>query len=70
MKRSSTRKETSRLINVWMPLPLISDMDEVVFEIADSDRSKFIRLAVRDRIAMSRRLANSATTPKPTPATP
>ncbi len=49
MKRGSIKKTNSKLINVWFPdevLPLI----DVAVRVADSDRSKFIRNAVREKM--------------------
>lgn len=49
MKRGSVPKAGAKLVNLWFPKDLIPLLDEAVAH-EDSDRSKFIRNAVRDRI--------------------
>lgn len=49
MKRGAISKKASRLINFWVPIELLPLIDRAV-EIEDSDRSKFIRVAVREKI--------------------
>lgn len=49
MKRGSISKSRSRLINLWIPNPLLPLIDQAV-EIEDTDRSKFIRNAIREKI--------------------
>ena len=48
MKRG-IKKTECQLIPVWMPSTLVPTMDEAVAK-EDSDRSKFIRNAVREKI--------------------
>lgn len=43
------KKAESRLINLWVPRELFPILDEAVRR-EDSDRSKFIRLAIREKI--------------------
>lgn len=49
MKRGAVKKADSKLINVWMPTPMVTVMDQAVHD-ADTDRAKFIRLAIREKI--------------------
>lgn len=49
MRRGAIRKSHSRLINVWFPESIIPVIDQAVV-IEDSDRSKFIRNAVREKL--------------------
>jgi metal-responsive CopG/Arc/MetJ family transcriptional regulator len=49
MKRGSVKKRDAQLIPVWMPRNVVLAIDEAVGR-EDSDRSKFVRNAVRDRI--------------------
>lgn len=49
MRRGCVTKDESRLINVWVPIILIPAIDEAV-RVTDTDRSKFIRAAVREKI--------------------
>jgi hypothetical protein len=44
------KKQKSRAVIVWFPDALISGMAEAV-QMTDSDRSKFIRNAVREKIS-------------------
>jgi len=49
MKRGSIQKKRSKAVIVWFPIELIAGMDTAV-QMHDSDRSKFIRTAVREKI--------------------
>lgn len=49
MKRGAVKKADSKLINVWMPTPVVMVMDQEVHNL-DTDRAKFIRLAIREKI--------------------
>lgn len=50
MKRGSVKKEQRRLINVYFPEDAVPKIDEAVKHL-DTDRSKFIRSAVREKLA-------------------
>lgn len=50
MKRGSVTKEQARLINVWIPTNLLPPIDRAVDKL-DTDRSKFIRLAIREKLS-------------------
>ena len=50
MKRGSVRKKDSRLVNLWVPELLLVGLDRAV-AVSDSDRSKFIRNAIREKAA-------------------
>jgi metal-responsive CopG/Arc/MetJ family transcriptional regulator len=50
MKRGSVNKANSELVALWVPLPLLNALDRAVTH-EDSDRSKFIRRAVRNRVS-------------------
>lgn len=50
MKRGSVTKKQSELVALWIPRPLLKSIDEAV-EKEDSDRSKFIRRALRNKVA-------------------
>jgi metal-responsive CopG/Arc/MetJ family transcriptional regulator len=50
MKRSSARKWGSKLLSVWVPKAMVPLLDEGVRK-EDSDRSKFIRNAIREKLA-------------------
>ena len=52
MKRGSIKRADSVLVGVWVPRPLLDAMDQII-ESEDSDRSKFARRAIRNRIAQS-----------------
>lgn len=43
------KRSESRLINLWVPKELFPVIDRAV-RITDSDRSKFVRLAIREKI--------------------
>ena len=47
MKRGMVRTAESRFLGVWIPKPLVVLMESAM---GDSDRSKFIRAALRERI--------------------
>lgn len=49
MKRGTISKKNSRLLNFLADEPLEAAM-EMAVEIEDTDRSKFIRNAIRDRL--------------------
>lgn len=49
MKRGAVTKKTSRLINFWAPLSLFPVLDKAIKR-TDSDYSKFIRTAIREKI--------------------
>jgi len=49
MKRGRVTKDTSKLVNVWIPDDLVVGIDEAAAE-EDLDRSKFIRRAVREKL--------------------
>lgn len=53
MKRGTIKKRTSTLVAVWVPLPLASAVDSAI-ELQDSDRSKFLRNAIREKLARMR----------------
>lgn len=50
MQRGAVTKSKSKLLTVWVPEALIPALDEGV-RIADSDRSKFVRAAIREHLA-------------------
>lgn len=50
MKRGPVTKSNSKQVLVWFPDPLISLVDSAVSQL-DTDRSKFIRAAVREKIS-------------------
>lgn len=52
MKRGSVKKAGSRLVNVYFPEAVLPVIDEAVKEL-DTDRSKFIRKAVREKLERS-----------------
>lgn len=49
MKRGAVQKSNSRMVTLWMPTELIPVIDEAAAA-EDTDRSKFIRRAVREKI--------------------
>jgi hypothetical protein len=49
MKRGTVKKSASRLVPVWFPLALLPHLDAAIHTL-DTDRSKFIRTAVREKI--------------------
>jgi len=50
MKRGALNKDESRLLNLWVPQELFPLIDQGV-KLEDSDRSKFVRRAVREKLA-------------------
>lgn len=46
-------KQGSELISFWLPRPIAGQLDEAV-KAADTDRSKFIRAAVRERLSLKK----------------
>jgi metal-responsive CopG/Arc/MetJ family transcriptional regulator len=50
MKRGVIRKSESEFIGLWIPKPLVSLIDHGVRKL-DTDRSKFIRQAVREKVS-------------------
>lgn len=49
MKRGSITKEEAHMITLWVPKTLVPQLDEGV-RLEDSDRSKFIRSAIREKL--------------------
>jgi metal-responsive CopG/Arc/MetJ family transcriptional regulator len=49
MKRGAVQKKRARAVMVWFPIPLLAGVDSAV-QIVDTDRSKFIRQAVREKV--------------------
>lgn len=49
MKRGAIKKEDSKQIPLWVPEEMVPLIDEAV-KIEDSDRSKFIRNAIREKL--------------------
>lgn len=50
MRRGAVRKSQAHLIAVWVPIHLASAIDQAV-ERDDTDRSKFVREAIREHVA-------------------
>ena len=50
LKRGAVQKDTSSFIGGWVPDPLLEYVDQAI-QIQDSDRSKFIRAALREKIS-------------------
>ena len=50
MKRGAIVKSDSRLITVWFPNAVLPSIDAAV-RIEDTDRAKFIRKAVREKLS-------------------
>ena len=50
MKRGSVKNTKSSLVALWVPKPLAAALDRGV-QSEDSDRSKFIRNALREKLA-------------------
>jgi metal-responsive CopG/Arc/MetJ family transcriptional regulator len=50
MKRGAVKKTESKMVNVWLPNQLLPVIDRAV-QVEDSDRSKFIRAAIREKLA-------------------
>ena len=53
MKRGSVTKSGSELISFWLPKPIAAMLDDAVNS-GDTDRSKFIRAAVREKLRLKR----------------
>lgn len=50
MKRGSvTKRNGARMVTVWMPHELADQLD-IAIKLQDTDRSKLIRKAVRDKL--------------------
>jgi len=49
MKRGLVQTSNSRLVSLWIPTQLKEALDKAVLR-EDSDRSKFLRNALRDRL--------------------
>jgi metal-responsive CopG/Arc/MetJ family transcriptional regulator len=50
MKRGSGKKPKGRLLAVWVPGKLLPRLDQGARK-EDSDRSKFVRNAIREKLA-------------------
>lgn len=50
MKRGAVTKRSADPVSIWFPLPLREQLDVGVI-MTDLDRSKFIRAAVREKLA-------------------
>ena len=50
MKRGSLKKKDSRQIALWVPDAMVPLIDQAAV-LEDSDRSKFIRNAIREKLA-------------------
>ena len=50
MKRGALTKETSKLINIWVPDALLPEIDRAIVR-EDTDRAKYIRKAIREKLA-------------------
>jgi metal-responsive CopG/Arc/MetJ family transcriptional regulator len=50
MSRGTVKKRQSEMVALWIPKPLVQALDHGVRRL-DSDRSKFIRAALREKIA-------------------
>jgi metal-responsive CopG/Arc/MetJ family transcriptional regulator len=49
MRRGAVRKDQSRLMTVWIPVGLLPFLDAAV-KAEDTDRSKFVRRAIREKL--------------------
>ena len=49
MKRGAIRKTDSELVTFWVPKNVHAAMNQAI-ELEDSDRSKFVRNAVREKL--------------------
>jgi len=61
MKRGAIQKRKARLVSLWIP----KDMDKAIVDVVeaeDSDKSKFIRAAIREKV---RRLGVPPPAPDP-----
>ncbi len=52
MKRGAVKTTKSEMVALWLPKPLANALDTEV-QRADSDRSKIIRHAIREKLARS-----------------
>jgi metal-responsive CopG/Arc/MetJ family transcriptional regulator len=50
VRRGTVSKDEARLLTFWVPKGLLPLLDEGVRKL-DSDRSKFIRIAIREKLA-------------------
>ena len=50
MSRGAVSKKNSRLVGIWMPHTIDEAVNHAVTRL-DLDRSKFIRIAVREKLA-------------------
>ena len=48
MKRGAVQKSKAKAVIVWFPIELLAGLDQAV-RLTDSDRSKYIRQAVREK---------------------
>jgi metal-responsive CopG/Arc/MetJ family transcriptional regulator len=53
MKRGSGKKPKGKLLAVWVPRGLLPRLDQGARQ-EDSDRSKFVRNAIREKLARQR----------------
>lgn len=58
MKRGSIKKEDCKQIPLWVPETMVPLIDQAV-QLEDSDRSKFIRNAIREKLARTAGLGDS-----------
>ena len=49
MQRGALRKSDCVFVGAWLPLPLVSALDQAVMAF-DSDRSKIIRAALKEKV--------------------
>lgn len=49
LQRGAVRKQTSQLVGGYMPDPMVAVIDQAV-RVLDTDRSKFFRSAVREKL--------------------
>lgn len=59
MKRGHIRRKESEFIGLWVPKPLVNLLDNGVRRL-DTDRSKFIRQAVREKVSREMPLTEGA----------
>jgi len=50
MKRGAVRASQCVFVGAWLPIPLVNSLDEAVTQL-DSDRSKIIRDALREKVS-------------------
>lgn len=60
--RGAVKKSEARLVAVWVPDLLVHALDEAVRSL-DTDRSKYIRAALREKIRRESRSRSSAQHP-------